>query len=110
MIKNIFKKKINPEMRIVTDHLGLYQIEECIPKSGNHFFPPWLKNVKKKLTNEEVDKGTIKNCPVVPEYLTQGAVIPMWCDTKIYADDNSWKVENGSVLNLKYLNKLGNLI
>jgi hypothetical protein len=96
MIKNIFKKKTNPKMRIVTEHLGLYQIEDCIPKSGNHFFPPWLKSLKKKITNEESDVGTIKNCPVIPEYLTQGVVIPMWTDTTIYADDNGWEVNTSA--------------
>jgi len=68
------------EVEIFTGHKGLAQIPECQPRPAHQFFPEWFKEVPK---HPEKGKGTIKNCPVFAEYLTQGFVIPMWCDTVI---------------------------
>jgi hypothetical protein len=83
-----FKKKSNDNLvKIFTENKGISQIPEAQPRPAYHFFPNWFKNVP-KFTEHENSKGTIKNCPVFAEYLTQGVVIPMWCDTKISVDEN----------------------
>lgn len=80
------KKSIDSQVKIFTENKGISQIPECQPRAAYHFFPDWFKKIP-RYTDHKYSKGTIKNCPVFAEYMTQGFIVPMWCDTKISVDE-----------------------
>ena len=43
--------------------------------------PDWWKRVERM--RGELDKGSVRNCPSFPEYITQGFVVPLWCDLHV---------------------------
>lgn len=101
-IKNIFKKK-EPKIEFWSKVQGLADIEECKPKPAKYFFPDWISKVPSKVVSD-IDPnqtiGTIKRCPVIPEFLSQGYIIPMWCDTILKCGEDStqwaWKTSDSS--------------
>ena len=78
------KKKIN--VFPLPGYESLLDIPELHPKPAGAFIPKWFKSIHPK-------KGTIKDCPVIPEYLSQGIVVPMWCDLYIKVTDNELFIE-----------------
>lgn len=96
IIKN-FLQKNTPTIEFWTHITGLADIEECKPKPAKYFMPKWLKDIPSSIPIDGSYK-TIKNCPVVPEFLMQGYIIPMWCDTILKvgnsSDDWSWKTSS----------------
>lgn len=83
-----FLKRKKSLIEMWTTVEGLTEIPECLPRPANKFIPDWLKKMKTSFDSHK-DVGTIKNCPVVPEYLTQGYIIPMWCDTILKVDKDA---------------------
>ena len=64
---------------------GLTSIEECLPQSAQKVIPDWWKTVPYTTLKLDRDstinpKPTVKACPAIPEYFSQGIILPMWCD------------------------------
>jgi len=71
-------------------------LEEIVPpQPAKKYIPEWWKNVPpimpniegEKKQSEEVRK-TIKICPSIQDWFSQGYVIPMWCDLHIEVKEN----------------------
>lgn len=72
---------------------------------ANKFLPEWYKkqtNVLRggKMKSHLMDKVVIpaKKCPAIQEIISDGFIIPAWCDTYIYKDGNEfrWRSSLGS--------------
>ncbi|MCW8091955.1 hypothetical protein [Alteromonas sp. ASW11-130] len=88
----MFKKLKTPKVEFFTDHEELLPYA---PKPAAHFYPEWFKrmdgahNVQptqrypfgldKALTLSNVN-ATVKRCPGVVSYMSQGYVVPLWSD------------------------------
>ena len=83
MIKKIFNiiRKEKPKITFWSIIDGLEKIVPVLP--AKEVIPDWWKNAEKFVDNSLKDKGTVKNCPSFPEYLSQGYVVPLWCDLNI---------------------------
>ena len=101
MLKKLFKFGKNKEdvIEIWTRHEGLPKVVPV--KSSSHFMPKWWINTP-KWQNEKVqeqntknnihNKGTVKRCPAIPEFMSMGFVVPLWCDLKVdIFEDGSFK-------------------
>jgi hypothetical protein len=84
----IFKK--SDKIQFISTVEGLDQIEECLPKPAKHFIPKWFKDISNK------DPMTVKICPSFPDYFSQGYIIPMWCDSKLKYEGESWSWETST--------------
>ena len=78
---------------------GLTELKHCCPRPAAEFFPDWFKKTPAMFDHPdpnqtEKNKSTIKKCPAIPELLTQGYVLPMWCDVVLSADKDEWKFRN----------------
>jgi len=74
------------KISFISEFPHLLDIEECAPKSMVKSIPDWWKNQPTPQINfhkEEINFGTVKNCPSFPDYFSQGYVIRMWVDTVI---------------------------
>jgi len=71
---------------------GLESIEDCLPKPAKHFIPKWFKNIPSQ-TDQTM---TVKVCPSFPDYFSQGYILPMWSDVKLYSDGEQWKWDSPS--------------
>ena len=101
MLKKIFKFGSNKDdvIEIWSRFPGLADVEP--PKESKYFLPKWWttaqkwqsEDVKKNNIRDNItNKGTIKRCPAVPEFMSMGITIPMWCDMQVEIfDDGSWK-------------------
>jgi hypothetical protein len=92
-----FKEKESSKVTFFTDNDELMSRPDLHPQPASKFFPEWFKKVKSGNVSlaSNINEKNIKNCPVFAEYLTQGYVIPMWCDTLIMlntkAGEFQWK-------------------
>jgi len=72
-------------------------IETTVPVlPAKEFIPDWWKRVERMIDGvmDGVEsKGTVRNCPSFPEFITQGFVVPLWCDVhvQIEADKFHWQ-------------------
>lgn len=86
------------KIKVWTNDYELVQIEECLPKPAHHFLPDWWKktplfdpDLSSNIANIANQTRTIRKCPALHEYLSNGIIIPMWCDVYLRADkDNNW--------------------
>lgn len=95
-----------------------YQIlsELYPPIPANKFLPEWYKKQSfsneekeffKDTTKEESSNTHAKNCPAIQYQITNGFIIPAWCDIWIVQVDEfnyKWKIAVGG---LDYVNKTG---
>ena len=73
-------------------------LEEVIPpQPAKKYIPEWYKNTPAFISKGEIrpeekrDSGTIKSCPAVHDWFSQGYVLPMWCDLYLEInEDESW--------------------
>jgi len=98
MIKKLFtfwKKKEKPKIHWWSVIDGVEKVAPIVP--AREYIPDWWKRVERIIDgdqyNKVMNKGTIKNCPSFPEYLTQGFVVPLWCDVHLTIEDGrfQWK-------------------
>lgn len=66
----------------IFDPLNEKKLKHLWPQPASQFFPEWFKNVPRNIDNDP-GKPTIRKCPVFPEFMTQGYIVPMWCDFQI---------------------------
>lgn len=83
----------NKKIEFWCDVDGLSLLDEVKPRPAKEFFPKWIKQAKKnEVYNPEhrIPDATISKCPMPAEYLTQGYIIPMWCDTVLGHNEKGW--------------------
>ena len=94
MLKKLFKFGPNKEdvIQVWSRIEGLTSVEPV--KEAHHFLPDWWlrasmwQNPEVLKKNKETDnninnKGTIRRCPAVPEFMSMGFVVPLWTDVRI---------------------------
>jgi hypothetical protein len=94
MIKKLFtfwKQKEKPKITWWSTIEGLEKVVPIVP--AKEYVPDWWKRVERMIDNRFDQKGTVRNCPSFPEYITQGFVVPLWCDlhVNIQHDKFEWK-------------------
>lgn len=99
-----------------TDIKGLESIAPVKP--AKYFLPRWFKDMpesieipavhekgkrdyfgKKGTTAKKHTSGTVKRCPAIVDLITEGFIIPMWCDFLIQRDMETFEWDNK---NFKY--------
>ena len=83
MIKKLFtfwKQKEKPKIHWWSTIEGLEKVVPVVP--AKEYIPNWWKKVERMITSLN-DKGTVRQCPSFPEYITQGFVVPLWCDLHV---------------------------
>ena len=93
MIKKLFtfwKQKEKPNIKWWSTIEGLDKVVPILP--AKEVIPDWWKRVERMITSVD-SKGTVRNCPSFPEYITQGFVVPLWCDlhVEVRHDGFEWK-------------------
>ncbi len=59
------------------------------PVKASKFIPDWWKKIPKNLKFNEIDfKGTVRNCPALPDFWQEGYVIRLWCDLYINIEED----------------------
>ena len=92
MIKKLFtfwKQKEKPKIHWWSVIEGLEKVAPIVP--AKEYVPDWWKKVERMIYNKLDNKGTVRNCPSFPEYITQGFVVPLWCDLHLEVHHDSWK-------------------
>ena len=57
--------------------LLLKNFEKVVPIiPAKDYIPDWWKRVERMINSNIDNKGTVRNCPSFPEYITQGFVVP----------------------------------
>lgn len=104
MIKKLFtfwKQKEKPKVQWWCTVEGVEKSTPILP--AKEFIPEWWKKVEKlgksdgnTFSYRAYGVGTVKNCPSFPEYLTQGFVVPLWCDVHLNVNKNQiqWHTPN----------------
>lgn len=90
-----WQKKPQQDMEFwsVFDPLNDPLLDYLWPQPASNFFPEWFKNVPRNI-DKDPSKPTIRKCPVFPEFMTTGYVVPMWADFDIhFNDDGSFQYE-----------------
>ena len=60
-------------------------LEDVVPvQVSSHHLPDWW--IKK--TDNVDNKGTIKMCPAIPEFMSMGFVVSLWCDLKVEINED----------------------
>jgi hypothetical protein len=79
-----FFKKERPVIKFVSTVPGLEKIKDIQPVPAKEFYPKWWKDVP--FHDKKSDVYTVKSCPAMPDYFSQGFILPMWADTKLEYD------------------------
>ena len=93
-VKKVFtfwKQKEKPKIHWWSTIEGLEKVVPIVP--AKEYIPDWWKKVERMISSDIGNKGTVKNCPSFPEYITQGFVVPLWCDlyVKLEHDKFEWR-------------------
>tara|TARA_B100000287_G_scaffold272522_1_gene256666 strand:+ start:202 stop:936 length:735 start_codon:yes stop_codon:yes gene_type:complete len=91
MIKKLFtfwKQKEKPKVHWWSIIEGVQESTPILP--AKEFIPNWWKKIE-KVFDPQTTKGTVKNCPAIVEYLTQGFVVPLWCDLYLKLGKEGWE-------------------
>jgi len=91
-LKKVFtfwKQKEKPEIRWWSVIDSVEKVTPIVP--AREYIPDWWKKVERMIDSRVDSKGTVRNCPSFPEYITQGFVVPLWCDLHIKIEHNKWE-------------------
>lgn len=72
-------KKSGHNLRFYPSIEGLENVENIAPYPAKKYIPSWWKQIP--LEYEQYP--TIKRCPAIPDFFTQGYILPMWDDCSI---------------------------
>lgn len=75
----IFNKKDEPLIKFVNVIPGLNMEENIIPYTAEKYYPHWWKD----FSFNDNNTPTIKRCPAIPDFFSQGYIVPMWTDMKV---------------------------
>jgi len=86
-----WKKKEKPKITWWSTIEGLEKVVPVLP--AKEVIPDWWTRVERMIDRNVDNKGTVRNCPAIPEYITQGFVVPLWCDVHINIEHDKfeWK-------------------
>ena len=84
-----WKKKEKPVIKWWSVIEGLEKVVPILP--AKEVIPDWWTRVERMLDRRVDTKGTVRNCPSFPEYITQGFVVPLWCDLHIQIEDGKFE-------------------
>jgi hypothetical protein len=94
------------KIEFISAQQGLADIEWARPKPAKQFMPQWFKDMPSKIPFNDYAKNnhlhantpTIRDCPAIPDYFSQGYVIPMWMDSVLTLDKEShnWATSSSS--------------
>ena len=73
------KKNDNITIKFVNTINGLKIDKEIIPYSAEKYYPKWWK----QFPFTDNNNPTIKRCPAIPDFFSQGYIVPMWMDMKV---------------------------
>jgi len=76
-----FKKK---EKITVWSVIPGFEKLTCL-EPAKKYIPEWFKKIQQKKYS---DYNSVKNCPSFPWWFSQGYVLPLWCDLRVYIKDN----------------------
>ena len=82
----MFKKEKKPKIEFICEIPELMEIEECLPKPAKYFIPEWWKNIPPA---KHPLGSTIRECPGLPDFFSQGYIIPMWADSYLQYNKES---------------------
>ena len=96
-LKKVFtfwKQREKPEIRWWSVIDGVEKVTPIVP--AREYIPDWWKKVERMIDSRVDSKGTVRNCPSFPEYITQGFVVPLWTDLHLKIEHNKyeWKTPN----------------
>ena len=83
-----WKKKEKPVIKWWSVIDGLEKVVPIVP--AKEYVPDWWTRVERMVDSLEA-KGSVKNCPSMPEYMTQGFVVPLWCDLYVNVQHDKWE-------------------
>lgn len=91
----MFRSNKKPKIEFISRVPELLKIEECLPKPAKNFLPTWFKNIPSPLDPRE---STVRECPGIADWFSQGYVIPMWMDMYLsYNKDlDTWNISQSS--------------
>ena len=86
-----WKQKEKPKIHWWSTIEGLEKVVPVLP--AKEVMPDWWTRVERMINSNIDNKGTVRNCPALPEYMSQGFVVPLWCDVhiNIEPDKFEWK-------------------
>ena len=101
----------NQYIEFATDVAGLEDIARVKP--SKFFIPQWFKDMKETIntpaspdgsspgryersgdTAKKWTNGTVKRCPAIIDLISEGFIIPMWCDVLLQNDGNILEYDN----------------
>ena len=84
------------KIQFVSRVKGLSDLEWARPKPAKSFIPPWFKSIPGSVTTGNGIVNTARNCPALPDYFSQGYVLPMWMDSELFynKEDNTFGAES----------------
>lgn len=78
----MFRKK-DISIRFYSSIEGLEKNKDIIPYPAKKYIPSWWTSIPNKTDDVKKPWPTIKRCPAVPDFFTQGYILPMWGDLNI---------------------------
>jgi hypothetical protein len=88
---NIFKRS-RPKVNWWSTVEGLEKVCPILPAKDAPL-PKWWSGAPSFVNHDLEDKGTIKNCPAIPDFMSLGYVVPLWCDTHfLFSEDGEYTV------------------
>ena len=101
LLKKIFKigPKKEDKIEIWSD---VPELADVVPvQESSYFMPDWFLKTPRGKRDEEEGGRTIKQCPAVPEFMSMGITVPLWCDLKVTIPEsgaaewhNPWEAYN----------------
>lgn len=101
----------NQYIEFATDVAGLEDFARVKP--SKFFIPQWFKDMKETIntpgspdgsspgryersgdTAKKWTNGTVKRCPAIVDLISEGFIIPMWCDVLLQNDGNILEYDN----------------
>ena len=89
----------NVKIEFFTNSEPLLASTDIHPKPSKSYIPQWFKDIPShaSLNNNFEDTvypsvRSIKTCPAIPDFFSQGYIVPMWADTtlKYVKEDDTW--------------------
>lgn len=76
----MFFKKSETKIKFYASIEGIEKHKSIIPYPAKKYIPSWWTNIP----NQHNDWPTIRRCPAVPDFFSQGYILPMWRNIKIF--------------------------
>mgnify|MGYP001238669998 CR=1 FL=1 len=84
-----WKQKEKPKIHWWSTIQGVEKVTPIVP--AKEYIPDWWKRVGRMLDDNIKNKGSVKNCPSFPEYITQGFVVPLWTDVHLNIEHDKYE-------------------